>query len=108
MSEEQKPLTAWEKIGEYLLVNLKFEALKFLFAKIFNNAPMLGLKAWLFKIGFNLLWDRFAEPAIQYAIRKGLLAVDKHNGNVQIKKLKEAKDANDKGKYEDIITDIFK
>ena len=98
----------WKQIGDYLLANLKFETLKFFFSKIFKNAPMVGFKAWLFKLAFNLFWDRLAEPIIKYAIRKGLLAIDKHKGNIQIKKLQEARDADDKDAYDDVVDDIFK
>ena len=108
MSDEPVKPSPWKVIGDYLLANFKLEILKWLFAKIFRNAPMMGLRGWLFKMAFNLFWDRFAEPAIEYAIRKGLLAVDKHKGNVQIKKLKEARDTNDGGAYDKISDDIFK
>ena len=85
---------------------LKKKTVTLAIKKILGSVAMGGLKVWLIKYIFTHLFEEIAEPLLKLGFRKAGYLYDKVNGNIQVKKLKEAQENNDEDAYDDVVTDI--
>jgi hypothetical protein len=95
-----------ENLKIQLIKFLKGEFLKLALKKILGSAAAGGFKAWLVKYIATELFEEVAEPLIKWQIRKGMLAVDKINGSIKVKKYEKAKEAGDESTYTDVIGSV--
>jgi hypothetical protein len=87
---------------------LKGSAVKFAVKKLLGSSVgmIAGVKGWLIKYAITELFEEVAEPLINLAIRKGLLAYDKVDGKIKLKRLEKAKEENNEANYNTTIDDI--
>jgi len=95
-----------KEVKSLFIKTLEKAVVKTALKKILGSAVMGGFKAWLIKFIATELFEHVAEPVIRLAIRKGQLIYDKTDGNLKLKKIREAKDEDDTDTYWDTIGDI--
>ena len=105
MKEANK--NSWVK--QYLLDSLKNkfvqEALKKVFGKALKYSSFQG---WVVSFIAGEFWDLVGRPIVLWGIRKSLLAYDKNKGEIQVKKLEEARREDNQTDYDSATDDIFR
>lgn len=93
---------------KYALINfLRGQAVKLALKKLLGSSSAGGFKAWLVKLIVTEFYDEIGEPVIKLAFRKAGYIYNKIDGEIKIKKLREAHSENDEDAYDDIVTDIL-
>ena len=96
----------WLILKNQLIDILKGKFVKAALKKVLGSAAAGGFTGWLVKYIAIELFEEVFEPLIRYGIRKGLLVVDKIDGNIKAKKIEKAKDDNDEDAYRNTIGDV--
>ncbi len=78
---------------------MKGQALRLALKKILGSAVIGGPKAWIIKFIISELFDEIGEPLIRAGLNQIGYYYDKIDGNIQIKKLKDARGKNDADAY---------
>ncbi|GEM_PF-4613603 len=94
----------WAVLKPKIVPWLKSQVVTQAIKKILGTKLAVGFKGWLIKYIIENLFDEVAKPMIEAIIRKGELIYDNKKGEIQIKRLKNAKDVDD---YNTIIGDIL-
>ena len=100
-------LNKWKLFKEFLITQLKGQAVKLALKKLLGSAIMGGPKAWLIQYVVTELFEEVGEPLIRAALNQIGYYYDKIDGGIQIKKLEKAKKGNDEQAYNRAVDNIL-
>jgi len=66
-----------------------------------------GPLGWLTTLVLEQAWDYFGDKMVKWALRKGALVIDKTDGYIKAKKIKDARES-DGTSYDDSVDDVFR
>jgi len=82
-----------------LIQFLKGEAIKLALKKLLGSAAAGGIKGWIIKFVVEQLFEEVAQPIIELGFRKMGYLVHRIEGEIILKKIKDAKNENDFDRY---------
>jgi hypothetical protein len=98
----------WKPFRDAVIKFLKGESIKLAFKLLFKSAAFGSIRLWLIKLAVNEFYNEIGEPIIKAVFVEGGYIYHKAEGKIIVKRIKEAKDANDQTKYDAAMDDIFK
>lgn len=87
---------------------LKGAGIKLALKKILGSAIMGGFRAWLIKFVVTELFEEIGEPLIKAAFVKLGYYYDRIEGKIQVKRIEDAREANNEDDYINASNDVFK
>lgn len=98
----------WTSLRVLVIEFLKSTFVKTILLKMFGSIVSGSYKAWIAKLIVEYAFEELAEPIIKLAFRKMGYVYNRIEGEIQIKKLNEAREKNDEKAYNLVIDDILK
>lgn len=99
--------SVWPEIQAQILEQLKGAAVKAALKSFLGTGAGVGFKAWLIKFVVENLFEEIAEPLIKAAFTFMGYSYNRVEGNILVKRLKEAQENNDEDAYNDTVDDIL-
>lgn len=96
-----------KSVWEFILEQLKGQAVKLALKKILGSAAAGGFKAWLVKFVVENLWDEFVEPLMNAALVEVKYIKDKIDGKITADKIEKARRSGDASSYNDAVDSAF-
>lgn len=94
------------KFLDLLIAHLKGAAIKAALVHLIKTS--VGIKAWIVKFLIEELFEEIVEPLTKLALRKVKYEYRKHEGEVIIEKIKEARENKNEDDYNSHVDDIFR
>lgn len=94
-------------LKQFIIDQLKGAAVKAALKAFLGSAAGVGVKAWLIKFVVEELYEQVGEPIMKAMFLKMGYYYDRVQGNITIKKIREARENNDGQAYDIAIDDIF-
>ena len=92
-----------KSVWEFILEQLKGQAVKLALKKVLGSAYAVGFKAWLVKFVVENLWDEFVEPLMNAALIEVKYIKDKIDGKITAEKIEKARRSGDASAYNDAV-----
>lgn len=82
-----------KRLRDFIVSQLKGAAIKAALKAVLGSAAGAGIQAWLVKFIVTEFFEEVAEPVVRSVLVEAGYRLDKVNGKIEVKHLREANDA---------------